>query len=231
MYHLLFPIIMNSLYVKIPKKELQKIQPDHIYSISLFHNYFLHIYSLYTFVQLLNVLIKHGVTAKSQLYFSIPGVDRILFLFYMSKYYEFVDTFILYAKGREPIYLQKFHHMGANLMWHLGYVYKFDGIFFASLLNSGVHSVMYFYYFCSMFPTLITKIRKYKIFITCIQVGQLAYGAIALPWYYYNIEKFENKVVIIIFDVYISILLCLFGHFMFVNYFSKNKKDPKSKSF
>ena len=86
---------------------------------------------------------------------------------------------------------------------------------------------MYFYYFCSMFPTLIGKIRKYKIYITSIQVGQLAYGAIALPWYYYNIEKIENKLVILVFDVYISILLCLFGNFMVVNYFSKNKKDTK----
>lgn len=224
MLYFLYPTILNFLYINAPKKKLRYyFSKNAIYFVSLCHNYFLHMFSAYTFIKLTSVLWSHGIKAHPQFYFSIPGVDRVLFLFYLSKYYEYIDTMILYAKGREPIYLQKFHHVGATLMWHLGYVHKFDGIFFASLLNSGVHSVMYLYYFCSMFPNIIDKIRKYKIYLTTIQICQLSYGAVALPWFYFNLESIDNKIIIIIFDVYIFILLCLFGHFMFTNYFCKNK--------
>jgi hypothetical protein len=210
MLHFLYPGIMNLFYVNVSKKELQTIPPNIITSISLCHNLFLHIFSLYTFISLSTVLVKNTVIAKPQYYFQMQGVDSLLFWFYISKYYEFIDTFILYAKKREPIFLQKFHHMGATIIWHLGYVYKLDAIFFASLVNSGVHSIMYLYYFCSIFTVLGSEIRKYKFYITCVQIAQLGYGAIAIPWHYYGVENNSNKCIIIIFDVYIGILLVLF---------------------
>jgi hypothetical protein len=145
----------------------------------------------------------------------MKGIDDLLFWFYISKYYEFIDTFILYAKKRDPIFLQKFHHMGASMLWHLGYVYKVDAIYFASLLNSGVHSIMYLYYLCCMFPDINNKIRKYKIYVTIIQIAQLTYGAFAIPWYYYGIENNSNKCIIIIFDVYIGVLLVLFSQYFY----------------
>jgi len=206
---------MNLFYINVSKKELQAIPPTIVTSISLCHNLFLQIFSMYTFISLFNVFIQNRIIAKSQYYFHMQGVDSLLFWFYLSKYYEFIDTFILYAKKREPIFLQKFHHMGATIIWHLGYVYKLDAIFFASLLNSGVHSIMYLYYFCSMFHVLGRKIRKYKLYITSVQIAQLGYGAIAIPWHYYGIENNINKCIIIIFDVYIGILLALFCHFIY----------------
>ena len=218
MFHLLYPIIMNLFYINVSKKELQTIHPNIVHNFSLVHNLFLQLFSLYTFINLLNVFIHNAVYAGPQYYFNIPGVENVLFWFYLSKYYEFIDTFILYAKKREPIFLQKFHHMGATFIWHLGYVYKLDAIFFASLLNSGVHSIMYLYYFCSMYPIIGHKIRKYKTYITSVQIAQLAYGAFAIPWYYYRLENNSNRCIIIIFDLYIAVLLVLFFQFL---YFSK----------
>lgn len=222
MIHLLYPIVLNLFYINFPKKEIQVTNPNYIFIFSLIHNSFLHIFSLYTFVRISFILFENGITAKRQYYFQIEGVDSLLFWFYLSKYYEFFDTFILYAKKKEPIFLQKYHHIGATFMWHLGYIYKFDGILFSSLLNSGIHSVMYFYYFCSLFPY---KLTKYKVFITTLQVGQLVYGSVALPWYFYNIESNENKICILFFDCYIFVLLLLFGNFMYKNYFSVKKNN------
>jgi hypothetical protein len=216
MLHLIYPIVLNTFYLYFPKKEIQNINPNYIFLFSLIHNSFLHLFSLYTFVSLSSILIRNCIITKRQYYFNIEGVDSLLFWFYLSKYYEFIDTFILYAKKRDPIFLQKYHHIGATFMWHLGYVYKFDGILFSSLLNSGVHSIMYLYYVCSLFPY---KLTKYKIYITGLQVGQLVYGAWALPWYFYNIESIENKICIVCFDCYIFVLLLLFGNFMYTNYF------------
>jgi len=207
---------MNLFYISVSKKELQIIHPNIVTGISLVHNFVLQLFSLYTFICLASVFLQNSIIAQQQYYFQMKGVDSLLFWFYISKYYEFIDTFILYAKKREPIFLQKFHHMGATFIWHLGYVYKLDAIYFASLLNSGVHSIMYLYYFCSIFPVFGRKIRKYKIYITSIQIAQLAYGAYAIPWYYYDIENNNNnKYIIIVFDVYIVILLVLFCHFIY----------------
>jgi len=206
---------MNLFYVNVSKKDFQSVNPNVVYIFSLCHNLALQIFSLYTFIRLSSVFTQNTIIAKREYYFSMSGVDSLLFWFYLSKYYEFIDTFILYAKKRDPIFLQKFHHMGATIIWHLGYVYKLDAIFFASLLNSGVHSIMYLYYFCSMLPVLGKKIRKYKIYITNIQIAQLAYGAFAISWHYYGIENNINKCIIIIFDVYIGILLVLFCHFIY----------------
>ena len=217
MFHLLYPIIMNLFYTSVSKKELQNIHPNIVHNLSLVHNLALQLFSLYTFICLANVFMQNSIVAQQQYYFQKEGVDSLLFLFYISKYYEFIDTFILYAKKREPIYLQKFHHMGATFIWHLGYVYKLDALFFASLLNSGVHSIMYLYYFTSMYPIIGRKIRKYKIYITSIQIIQLAYGAYAIPWYYYGVENNSNKCIIIIFDVYIAILLVLFCQFLYLS--------------
>ena len=82
---------------------------------------------------------------------------------------------------------------------------------------------MYLYYIGSLYPCLAFKIKKYKVFITTLQVGQLVYGSVALPWYFYNIESVENKICILFYDCYIFFLLLLFGHFMYMNYFTVNK--------
>ena len=48
------------------------------------------------------------------------GTDGVfgywVYLFYLSKMYEFIDTFIVIARGRRPMFLQKFHHVGATLV-------------------------------------------------------------------------------------------------------------------
>jgi hypothetical protein len=41
------------------------------------------------------------------------GMGRLAFLFYLSKYYEFVDTIILVVKRKRVLLLQTYHHAGA----------------------------------------------------------------------------------------------------------------------
>ena len=43
------------------------------------------------------------------------GMEVVVRLFYFSKYYEYLDTWLVRAKGRQPIYLQKYHHIGAAM--------------------------------------------------------------------------------------------------------------------
>jgi hypothetical protein len=218
MWHLTFPVAGTILYTNLPKKSLELIPNNFLRAITFVHNLSLHIFSLYIFSQLFREFIIQGPVVRTHHFFEQPHIHNLLFYFYLSKYYEYVDTMILYAKKKNPIFLQKFHHIGAVFTWHLGYVYKLDGLFYASLINSGVHTIMYLYYCFSLFPQLNQYIRKFKVYITSTQVAQLIYGGITLPLYYYSIETETNKNVIIIFDVYIACLIFLFLQFMFKNY-------------
>jgi hypothetical protein len=168
---------------------------------------------------LFEILIKHGIVNSPGYYFGLPGTRNVLWWFYLSKYYEYMDTVLLLAGGKKPIFLQKFHHCGAVIVWHLGYVFRFDGLFFISLINSGVHSIMYFYYLMSMFQNMRPVIKDYKMYITMAQVGQLAFGLVALPYFYYTIESSVGQNVIIVFELYIGTLLVLFTKFMVDSYF------------
>ena len=223
MLHLLVPAIATYGYLNLPKDRLRSIPDNVVYGVSIFHNLGLHAFSLYHFCHFLSILFQYGVIAGRGVYFDIPGADALLLSFYLSKYYEYMDTAILYAKGKEPIFLQKFHHVGAAVVWHLGYVYRFDGVYFASLINSGIHTVMYLYYLLSMFPMVRRHLAGYKVYITSAQVAQLGFGAVALPWYYYGVESAWNRGVIWVFDIYIGCLLILFLRFMVVNYWSRRK--------
>ncbi|KAL3899755.1 MAG: hypothetical protein SGCHY_001822 [Lobulomycetales sp.] len=97
-------------------------------SLVLLHNILLAVFSAYIFAR----------TAPQFLWFvrGYPSFDEFLagayrgasweefsfyaWLFYLSKYYEFIDTFIVLAKGGKPIALQIFHHLGAvTSMWLL----------------------------------------------------------------------------------------------------------------
>jgi len=219
MFHLSLPIIASMQYLTHSKGWLERLNDKTVYNFSIVHNLCLHLFSIYTFANLFHVLLVKGISSNNGFYFNEPGVRGLLVWFYLSKYYEYVDTMILYAKKKQPIFLQKFHHVGATLVWHLGYVYEFEGIYFASLINSGIHTVMYFYYFLSMFDNIRPYINKYKIYITSAQVGQLFFGFIAMPFYYYNKETLTNQRVILVFDIYIGCLIILFLQFMCKNYF------------
>ena len=39
-----------------------------------------------------------------------------VFHFYLSKYYEFIDTWIILLKDKKPMFLQTFHHAGIVLL-------------------------------------------------------------------------------------------------------------------
>jgi hypothetical protein len=228
MYHIIGPSFGTGFYIWVCcwlkyYNEINKltISKPILHGVSLLHNAALSSFSLYTFVKLSNVLLHNGIHSGRGYYMSNPIVKTTVFWFYISKYYEYTDTFILYFNGKTPIFLQKYHHIGAAIMWHFGYVYNIDMIFFGSLLNSGIHSIMYAYYLASL---LRIKIRGIRIYITSLQMAQLLIGLTAGSYYYYPpVETKWNYFIICCFQCYIIGLLLLFGRFMSTNYTIKNK--------
>jgi hypothetical protein len=221
------PVIAISCYLAYPTHI--RINPVLLYKLSVIHNGLLVIYSAWTFAMLTNILYNDGIVFKSNHYFKNSQFDTIIYWFYMSKYYEFFDTFLLYLNGKTPIFLQKYHHIGAMISWHLMYEYKVDMIWMASLLNSGVHTIMYSYYLGCLLK--ITNVRHIKKYITSIQLCQFFILYVNFYFYYPPIETWFNYYIIIFFASYGLGIIALFGRFYYDSYIIKEQNGKKIQNF
>ena len=209
------PILAITGYLAYPKQ--LRINPTLLYKLSIIHNGLLVAFSTWTFVSLSQILYNNGIVFQSNYYFQIPHFDRIIYWFYISKYYEFFDTFLLYLNNKSPILLQKYHHIGAVICWHLPYVYKVDCIWIASILNSFVHMIMYSYYLCCLLK--INQVRFIKKYITTLQLTQLVIPNYFCLYYYTpSIESTFNYNIIKFFAMYVAGLIILFSQFYYTNY-------------
>ena len=92
------------------------------------------------------------------------------YLYYLSKYYELIDTVLQLLKGRPPphFFLHVYHHAVVLLMaWSwLEYVQtlQFGGLLF----NTAVHVLMYYYYFRRVLALPV----PWKRFVTQFQIIQ-----------------------------------------------------------
>ena len=95
--------------------------------------------------------------------------------FIISKIPELLDTVFLKLKGKEPIFLQWFHHVVTMIYaYYIGVLPQYRNIgFILALMNYSVHSVMYLYF--AIHPLLGKKsiIRKYAFIITYLQTIQM----------------------------------------------------------
>ena len=123
---------------------------------------------------------------------------------------------MLYLNGKSPIFLQKYHHIGAILGWHLGYYYKVDGTFFSTIMNSLVHTIMYSYYLGCLLR--INRVRVIKQYITRLQLSQFFIGLFLLYIYFPPIETYKRYCTIVICQVYNIGLIILFIRFYYINY-------------
>lgn len=215
------PLLAIVGYLAYPKQF--RINPKLLYILSIIHNSLLVVFSAWTFVSLSKILYNDGIIFQSNYYFQNPQFDYVVHLFYISKYYEFFDTFLLYLNGKSPIFLQKYHHIGAVICWHLLYIYKVDIIWIPSTVNSFVHTIMYSYYLGCLLK--INQVRFIKKYITILQLIQLFFPTfIGLYYYAPPVENIFNYYLIIIFVGYVYILVALFINFYYKNYIKTQSK-------
>lgn len=63
-------------------------------------------------------------------------------IFYVSKFYEVLDTGIILAKGKRSATLQTYHHAGAMLCMWAGIRYMSPPIWMFVFINSAIHAMM-----------------------------------------------------------------------------------------
>ncbi|KAJ0343108.1 hypothetical protein COL922a_000436 [Colletotrichum nupharicola] len=96
-------------------------------------------------------------------------------IFYLSKFYEVLDTFIILAKGKLSSTLQTYHHAGAMMCMWAGIRYMSAPIWMFVLVNSFIHAMMYTYYTITAFNIRVPMAIKRTL--TTMQITQFLVGA------------------------------------------------------
>lgn len=232
----------------------------------LLHNMALCIYSVYTFVGITSTInqISHSLydiffyntqnTTKTALFWqsicnletglwapkpiaTTKGLSFYSYWFYISKFYEIIDTIIILLKGKPSSLLQSYHHAGAMLSMWSGVRFVSPPIWVFVVFNSFIHSIMYFYYTLSCLHIRVPVIFKQTL--TTLQICQFVFGgSLALAhmfvlYYDHLTGSFKNCIanpshllLIFINVLYLTPLTMLFGAFWIESYVKKSK--PKS---
>lgn len=167
-------------------------------------------------------------------------LDFWAWIFYLSKYYELIDTFILLIKGKPSSFLQTYHHAGAIIgMWLICASHLYGGWVFVTF-NSFIHTIMYSYYTMTCFGYT----PSWKRFMTYMQITQFIVGMpmafIYMTWNgcvptaaapnnmlakLLNINGYWSSFMPLIFNFsYVTYLIFLFVDFARRTYFGKKAK-------
>lgn len=179
---------------------------------------------------------RNGYTALPCNDFNVkdPPVANLLWLFYISKVWDFWDTIfiVLGKKWRQLSFLHVYHHFTTFLLYWLNANVLYDGdIYLTILLNGFIHTVMYTYYFICM-HTKDPKTGKslpiwWKSSLTSFQLIQFTLmmsQATYVVWY--GCEKVSLRITKVYF-VYVLSLFFFFAQF-FVNSYIKPKKKKSA---
>lgn len=227
--HLIYPAIGTVAYLSWPKD--MRLSPKPLYYLSVIHNSALILFSAYTFLSISSILWKEGIVFQKNYYFGNTNTnfDSVMYYFYLSKYWEYLDTFLIYLKGKKPMFLQSYHHVGAAIFWHLCYYNKVDAVWIPSLFNSFVHTVMYSYYLSTLVQW--NGLRKLKPYITSLQLTQFfVCNGTTLYFYKPPVETQFNYTIICGFVAYTFGLIVLFGQFFWNSYCKKSSTLKKMET-
>lgn len=205
-----------------------------IQTITIIHSIILAIYSGWTWYNTWKIfipyLLKHGFfitfcDVNNELWVN-QDVSYWMTHFYISKIYEFIDTWIILLKGREPMFLQVYHHAGVVIaMWGL-VMTQCTGGSILILLNSFIHTLMYTYY---TFAALgyHTPLKHY---LTELQLLQFVVGILSTGLLYFKENCLnEGQVISLAFvQIYAVGLIYLFTQFYIQSYLKKKEKNDKS---
>jgi len=199
--------------------------------LMFFHNVFLTLLSLYMCVTILYEAYTHNYTLWGNAYDpSHKAMAEVIWVFYVSKIYEFMDTFIMILKGNthQVSVLHVYHHGSISFIWWMITYHAPGGdAYFSAALNSWVHVCMYMYYLIASLLPKDEKTRKKYLwwgrYLTQMQMFQFFLNLLqaAYCWQFSPYPKFMSQLLL----VYMVTLLGLFGNF----YISKHHAAAKTK--
>jgi len=200
----------------------------------IFHNAFLCFGSFVMVVGMITELVKayqkggiDVLRCDTEGYQLQGSLYNWYYVFFLSKFYEFIDTYILILRKKPITFLHCFHHfITAYLCW-LGLYDQMAIQWSVIILNGTVHVFMY-YYFLAVSLNADVWWKKY---LTTMQITQFCIDLLAtIPFFYDELvlgKDCSGKWQILAFSnsVLISFLI------LFINFFRHTYvKENKSKS-
>lgn len=152
------------------------------------------------------------------------------YIFYLSKFYEFIDTYILILRKKPVSFLHSFHHfITAYVCWLALYNHIAIG-WVTIMLNGTVHVFMYYYYLAVSFNSDLW----WKKYLTTMQITQFAVDVLAgIPFFYAIFaEKRQctgNPYILLFTDAVLISFLILFVNFYRHAYKKSDKNSVKSE--
>lgn len=150
--------------------------------------------------------------------------------FYLSKYYEVVDTAVIILKGRKSSLLQTYHHSGAMICMWAGIRYMAPPTWIFCVFNSLIHTLMYTYYALSALKVRVPS--QLKQLLTSLQITQFVVGGLVAASYLF-INVTSNRVPCLsnsgeAFAVLTNCLYLAPLTYLFVAFFIKSYINPQS---
>ena len=220
-FHLnLFIGVIHVLYVGMvmASKHISTLKKEHIQSFIFYYNWFQVLLSLtmsiygITIFNIDNPLLLNDFNENVY-------IRNFILLHAFSKVVDFIDTAILIVSGKQLSFLHTYHHSSIGLIWFYLYNENVNSVYFGAMLNSIVHTVMYFYFNYSH------KLRYIKSWITRMQIMQFIILIIHPIIFIYNTENVWYKKLAFFQMLYQFSMIILFGNFYYKNYiFSKQKQ-------
>ena len=212
----------------------RRSKPVNVRLFATLHNINLTLLSLYMFVEIVRQAVVHryslfgnGVEHGS----AGHGMARILYIFYLSKTLEFLDTVIMCLKQnyRQITFLHVYHHASIFVIWWLIVYFAPGGeAYFSAALNSLVHVVMYGYYLWASYapklkdgqrPHLLHPAR-YKRYITSMQLTQFVTMFVQACYDLLVPNPYPRFCVWILF-FYMMTMIALFANFFMQSYLKR----------
>jgi len=166
-----------------------------------------------------------------------PAVAQLLWLFYISKVWDFWDTFfiVIGKKWRQLSFLHVYHHTTIFLFYWLNANVNYDGdIYVTILLNGFIHTVMYTYYFICMHTKIPGTDKSVPIWwkssLTLMQLFQFVTMMSQGTYLMVNQCKTTSFPVVATYVVYILSLFFLFAQFFVASYVKKPSKSKSKKA-
>lgn len=234
---LLFYLVTVFLwYGRLTRSSDKKIrEPTWLRRFIICHNAFLIFLSLYMCLGCVAQAYQNGYTLwGNEFKATETQLALYIYIFYVSKIYEFVDTYIMLLKNnlRQVSFLHIYHHSTISFIWWIIARRAPGGdAYFSAALNSWVHVCMYTYYLLS---TLIGKEDPKRSnylwwgrHLTQMQMLQFFFNVLQALYCasFSTYPKFLSKILL----VYMMSLLGLFGHFYYSKHIAAAKLQKKQQ--
>jgi len=191
--HIQIPVTITFLYLISlfsVQHWMKNRKPFQLKTVTLFHNVFLTTLSLAMFLgAAYGALLKYnaegfwaGLVCEQNPQPITGPLYYWSWIFYLSKFYELVDSYLLVLKKKPLIFLHVWHHFIMPYVIWSGLHGKWCmALWTSAFWNSFVHVVMYYYYTIASFGYN----PWWKKYLTMLQIYQFVSGVFYTTTYFY----------------------------------------------